>query len=111
MKYQQILYEVRDHVATVTLNRTELHNAFNDEMIAELVEAFQTLDADNNIRVVVLAANGDVLAHPSLLWQPLDERVVVGDVLSEPRTVRLVNLAMALALAASLYPVLADAWR
>ena len=56
-------------VATVTLNRTELHNAFNDEMIAELVEAFTQLGKDNSVRVVVLAANGkSFCAGADLNW-------------------------------------------
>lgn len=45
-------------VATVTLNRPELHNAFDDRVIAELTSALAKLAADAAVRVVVLAANG-----------------------------------------------------
>ena len=45
-------------VARVTLNRPEKHNAFDDDMIAKLREAFDTLAADDAVRVVILASNG-----------------------------------------------------
>jgi len=45
-------------VATVTLNRTELHNAFDDRLIADLTLALAALGRDPAVRVVVLAANG-----------------------------------------------------
>ena len=45
-------------VATVTLNRPEMRNAFNETSIAELSRAFRELGAAEGIRVIVLAANG-----------------------------------------------------
>lgn len=45
-------------VATVTLNRPEVHNAFNDAVIADLTAAFQALGADPAVRVVLLRGNG-----------------------------------------------------
>ena len=45
-------------VATVTLDRPEKHNAFDDAVIAELDSAFATVAADSSIRVMVLASNG-----------------------------------------------------
>ena len=56
--YKSLLVNVEQHVATVTLNRPEIRNAFNDEMIAELTHAFKTLGNDDNVRVIVLAAAG-----------------------------------------------------
>jgi methylglutaconyl-CoA hydratase len=47
-----------DGVASVTLDRPEMHNAFNDEVIAELTPTFRRLGADPAVRVVVLRANG-----------------------------------------------------
>jgi len=49
---------LQNAVATVTLTRPELHNAFNEVVIAELAGAFRALDADESVRVVVLAAEG-----------------------------------------------------
>jgi len=45
-------------VATVSLNRPEKHNAFDDVIIAELTAAFQQVAADKAVRVMVLAAAG-----------------------------------------------------
>ncbi len=44
--------------ATLTLNRPEVHNAFDDAMIAAMTKALKRLDADDNIRVVLLSARG-----------------------------------------------------
>lgn len=44
--------------ATLTLNRPELHNAFDDRLIAELTAALKSLEADPAVRLVLLAASG-----------------------------------------------------
>jgi methylglutaconyl-CoA hydratase len=48
----------RRGVATVTLNRPELHNAFDDRLIADLTAALRALEDDAGVRVVVLAGAG-----------------------------------------------------
>ncbi len=45
-------------VTTVTLNRPEIHNAFDDTLIAELTAVLKKLDADKSVRVVVLTGAG-----------------------------------------------------
>jgi len=45
-------------VATVTLNRPALHNAFDDALIQRLIETFEALQADAGVRAVVLAGAG-----------------------------------------------------
>lgn len=45
-------------VATVTLNRPEVHNAFNEVVIGDLRDAFDALAADTRVRVVILQGNG-----------------------------------------------------
>ncbi|MFC0217044.1 methylglutaconyl-CoA hydratase [Pseudochelatococcus lubricantis] len=56
-------------VATVTLNRPEVRNAFDDALIAALTEAFAELGGDGQIRVVVLAASGKAFcAGADLAW-------------------------------------------
>lgn len=52
-------FDVTDHVATVTLNRPEQLNAFNEQMAAEVAVAWATVRDDDDIRVAVLRANGD----------------------------------------------------
>ena len=45
-------------VATIWMNRPDVHNAFNEALIAELTAACTALDADGSVRVVVLAGRG-----------------------------------------------------
>ena len=55
--------------ATVTLTRPELRNAFNDEVIAELTLAFTELGARDDVRAIVLAAEGPAFcAGADLNW-------------------------------------------
>lgn len=56
MSQLEILHE--NGVATVWLNRPEVHNAFDEHVIAELTDALRALDADGNVRAVVLAGRG-----------------------------------------------------
>lgn len=53
-----ILIERADKVATVRLNRPDKRNAFDEQLIADLTQAFRDLAADAAMRVVVLAAKG-----------------------------------------------------
>lgn len=56
-------------VARVTLARPEVRNAFNEQVIAAVTAAFRDLDADANVRVVVLAADGPAFcAGADLNW-------------------------------------------
>jgi methylglutaconyl-CoA hydratase len=45
-------------VATLRLNRPEVHNAFDDHLIAELTHTLRDLDHNTSVRAVVLAAEG-----------------------------------------------------
>ncbi|MFC3337134.1 enoyl-CoA hydratase/isomerase family protein [Paracandidimonas soli] len=49
---------VQDKIATLTLNRPQVLNALNHEQRANLEAAFRALDADENVRVIVLRGNG-----------------------------------------------------
>ena len=67
MKYLQLT--VLDGVATLVLSRPEVRNAFNDEVIAELTQAFTQLGQDRHVRAVVLAAIGPAFcAGADLNW-------------------------------------------
>jgi len=58
-----------DGIATLTLDRPDVHNAFDDVLIAELTAALRRLDDDAAVRVVVLAANGrSFSAGADLQW-------------------------------------------
>jgi len=56
---QAVTYEIDErNVAIVTLNRAEKHNAFDDEMIAELTRLFKKAGEDDSVRAVILQAKG-----------------------------------------------------
>src|SRR6476620_11482267 len=69
MEYQTLEVQMDGAVATVWLNRPDVRNAFNETAIAELTGAFRALDADQQVRAVVLAARGPAFcAGADLNW-------------------------------------------
>ncbi|HTH59992.1 MAG TPA: enoyl-CoA hydratase/isomerase family protein [Paraburkholderia sp.] len=69
MQYETLSVGTVGHVATVTLNRPEVRNAFNEAMIAELTSAFEAFNERDDVRAVVLAANGKAFcAGADLHW-------------------------------------------
>src|SRR5205823_7270929 len=68
MAYKTLLAEESDGVLLVTLNRPEVHNAFNDELITEAVELFRGV-GQRNVRAVVLRGSGsNFCAGADLNW-------------------------------------------
>ena len=73
MPYEQVLYDVRERVATITLNRPEALNAWTDVMAEEVWQAMHAAERDDAVRVIVLTgagrafcAGGDVTAFKSV---------------------------------------------
>ena len=59
MKFENLILEIDGRgVAALSLNRPDRHNAFNDEMIAELSEAFELLAGHKSVRAVILRGQG-----------------------------------------------------
>jgi enoyl-CoA hydratase/carnithine racemase len=58
MDYEQILFEAKDGVATITLNRPDKLNAFTGRMGAEWGDALARCDADDEVRAVVITGAG-----------------------------------------------------
>jgi enoyl-CoA hydratase/carnithine racemase len=59
MSYETVLYDVADHVATVTLNRPDKLNSFNGAMIEEFKHVWASVRQDDDVHAVVLRAAGD----------------------------------------------------
>ncbi|WP_420436064.1 crotonase/enoyl-CoA hydratase family protein [Candidatus Poriferisodalis sp.] len=57
-EFETILYEVDDHVATITLNRPERLNAFNGQMLRDVMDAIDLVDADDDVRAVIFTGEG-----------------------------------------------------
>jgi enoyl-CoA hydratase/carnithine racemase len=58
MQYQDILYVVERGILTLTLNRPSKLNAFTRQMLAELLDAFDRADADDEVRVIIVTGAG-----------------------------------------------------
>jgi enoyl-CoA hydratase/carnithine racemase len=58
VEYTQIAYEVADNIAAVTLDRPEQLNAFTGTMMYELLDAFDRVDADDEVRAVIVTGRG-----------------------------------------------------
>jgi 2-(1,2-epoxy-1,2-dihydrophenyl)acetyl-CoA isomerase len=56
--YNSLLYQVQEGIATITLNRPDVFNAFNDEQSYELQDALKQVARDAAVRVVVLTGAG-----------------------------------------------------
>jgi enoyl-CoA hydratase/carnithine racemase len=58
MNYHTIGYQAAQGIATLTLRRPEKLNAFNAEMLQEMLQAFDAIDADDAVRVVIVTGEG-----------------------------------------------------
>jgi methylglutaconyl-CoA hydratase len=69
MSYKYITLIEERGIAEVCFNRPSIHNAFNDEMILEVIHCFEEIERKENIRVVVLTGNGrSFCAGADLNW-------------------------------------------
>lgn len=68
MAYKTLLVDPSDGILTITLNRPDVHNAFNDELIGEAIDLFSNIDADA-VRAIVLKGTGkNFCAGADLNW-------------------------------------------
>jgi enoyl-CoA hydratase/carnithine racemase len=58
MDYSTILYDLKDSILTITLNRPEILNAFNRDMMTEMIDALEKADADDNVRAIIVTGAG-----------------------------------------------------
>ena len=58
MEYQEIILDISDGIATITLNRPDKLNAFTGRMMHEIIDAFDTTDADDSVKAVIVTGAG-----------------------------------------------------
>jgi enoyl-CoA hydratase/carnithine racemase len=58
MTYSQIMYDLSDNIATITLNRPDQLNSFTVVMLRELLEVFDLTDADDDVRAIIITGAG-----------------------------------------------------
>ncbi len=69
MKYNTIELSKENDIATLWFNRPEIHNAFNQEMISEIISCFENIKTDDKIRAVVIRGKGkSFCAGADLNW-------------------------------------------
>src|SRR3546814_376620 len=59
MAVEPLRYEKKEHIATITLNRPEAHNALTPEMLCRLADALTDVRNDDAVRVVILTGAGE----------------------------------------------------
>lgn len=62
MSYQYLEIQLHDRIGYIVLNRPEKRNAFNAELVTELKAAFQYFFDDNDCKIIVLRAKGEVFS-------------------------------------------------
>lgn len=71
MGFKNILYEKRDGIATITINRPQAMNAMNRETIPEFLSGLEDADKDENVRIVVITGAGEKAFCAGLDLKPM----------------------------------------
>ncbi|MBM4454263.1 MAG: crotonase [Chloroflexi bacterium] len=78
MSYENILYEKKDNVAWITLNRPQVLNSQNFALMTELTSALEQASADDEVRAIVITGAGEKAFSAGadinmfLAWSPVD---------------------------------------
>ncbi len=62
MSYETIVFEKDKNIATITLNRPKAYNALNLKMFEELKRVFAQIEADEDVRVIIITGSGKFFA-------------------------------------------------
>lgn len=84
MAYKMITFDVKDKIATITLNRPDKMNAWTFEMMTELINAFDVVDKDDAIRVAIITGAGKAYCAGADLDEFAQKRKGRGDGLTDP---------------------------
>ena len=96
--------EINGAVASIVLDRPEVHNAFNDELVSRITTAFEELGSRADVRVIVLRGNGiSFCAGADLNWM----RRSIGQSFEQARSVAVEISRMLQTIAACPKPVIA----
>ena len=69
MNYETLEIKQEKEILTITLNRPEVHNAMNEQLMRELTDCFQKIGLDETIRIIILTGNGkSFCAGADLNW-------------------------------------------
>jgi methylglutaconyl-CoA hydratase len=86
MDWKTLKIEHRGPSAWIWMSRPEVHNAFDEELIAELATTFAALDADRSVRAIVLAGEGKSFsAGADVNWMKRQGAALLADNLADAR--------------------------
>jgi enoyl-CoA hydratase/carnithine racemase len=86
MEYQHIIFELRDHIALLTLNRPDIRNAFTDQtIIEEILDACWRVQSDETIRVLVITGAGSAFSSGGNVKDMVEKKGMFGGDPSEVR--------------------------
>lgn len=96
MPFQALEIQLTGPVATIWMNRPDLHNAFDESLITELTAACMALDDDADVRVVILAGRGKSFsAGADLNWMKRAANNGLDDNLNDARALALMLRTLA----------------
>ena len=78
MAYESMLFEKEGNIATLTFNRPDARNAVNNDVRAEFAAAIEEIEADDDIRVMILTGKGKAFASGA-------DAVVLGSALAKAK--------------------------
>ncbi|MBI4534377.1 MAG: enoyl-CoA hydratase/isomerase family protein [Candidatus Melainabacteria bacterium] len=76
MTYRNILTETEDNIGIVKLNRPQVLNALNHELMSELVQALEDFDGNDNVRVIILTGSERAFAAGADITEMSDETTI-----------------------------------
>jgi len=77
MEFKNTLYEKRDGIATITINRPQAMNALNEETIPEILSRLEDAEKDENVRVLVITGAGEKAFCAGLDLKPMRDINVI----------------------------------
>jgi methylglutaconyl-CoA hydratase len=90
MKYDTIKINMKQGVSTIFLNRPNVHNAMNEQLMKELIQCFDQLITDTTTRIIIITGNGksfcagaDLNWMKSMVHYSLDENIKDSNLLLE----------------------------
>ena len=90
MEFKTILYKKEGQVGNIIFNRPEIHNAFNSLVIDEMIQLFDEIEKDSNLRVIVITGAGksfcagaDLNWMRSVVTQSFEENLIESNRLAE----------------------------
>ncbi|GGC05570.1 enoyl-CoA hydratase/isomerase family protein [Dyadobacter sediminis] len=79
--YQNLLFESKNGIATITLNRPQVYNALNAELLTEITNAVKAAADDNSVRVLVLTGEGKAFCSGADLKEASERGKSAGEIL------------------------------